>query len=226
MRRKKGFGNMVLNKRTIRELNDMAVLSTDSIQEINNIIDVYPVATQEDNLELIRQYREGNQEALELLIKVNMRLIIKHAKRYLQKVSFMQLTDIVQEIVISLINAANTYNILDPEAAFSTYFLTQTKFHVNREIEETDDLVRRPAHLKQKISKYNRVTQFNEMAGIEQSDEELKADLNLTDGNLRDIRVDFRMNATSMNATVDSSDESSSESDYYTHLTLPTILRV
>lgn len=196
----------------IQEAESVSVLSTDSLRQIINIINTYPTATNESNIELLEKYHNGDNNALELLIKTNMRLILKKAKQYQEKATSYQLLDLIQEVIIAFIIAAGSYDLENQPAKFSSYFMNGADFSIKRELNNHDKLVRRPACLSDAIRNYNRLSQQVEQLGKPSlSDEEVKKELNITDSRLKKIRSDYQYNTVSIDEKIDESDSDSTE---------------
>ncbi|SHJ99487.1 RNA polymerase primary sigma factor [Hathewaya proteolytica DSM 3090] len=75
------------------------------------------------NEELVKQYQEGDKQALETLIDNNTGLVYKIAKNfYTEKTNSIDYEDLVQEGYLGLMKAAEMYKCdYDGRASFSTY---------------------------------------------------------------------------------------------------------
>lgn len=106
-------------------------LSTSNLKDFMKVIESYPVATNESNMKLLKAYREnGDQDALALLIKTNIRLLLSKVKLYEEYTTSYELLDLIDEAVISLIESANTYDIENANYTFNTHFVNATRFKV------------------------------------------------------------------------------------------------
>ncbi len=94
------------------------------------------------------------QEANQMLIRANLRLVVSVAKRYLNRgISF---SDIIQEGNMGLLRAVNKF---DPRRGFkfSTYATWWIRQSINRSIAEQARTIRIPVHLFESISRVMRV---------------------------------------------------------------------
>lgn len=81
-------------------------------------IEKYPLLTREQEIELGERVRSGDEQARELLVKSNLRLVVHIAKRYLRK-GGLPLEDLVGEGNIGLIKAVEHYDF--EKGSFCTY---------------------------------------------------------------------------------------------------------
>ena len=72
----------------------------------------YRLLSIEENKELARRYRQGDLGALEKLVNHNLRLVVNMAYKYKDRLSTMNILDIIQEGNLGLMRAARDY---DPE---------------------------------------------------------------------------------------------------------------
>ncbi len=157
----------------------------------------FKVLSADENKELGRRARNGDSAAYEKLINHNLRLVINLAYKYRDRISNMQLLDLIQEGNLGLMRAVETY---DPElGAFSTYAIPWIKQKMNRGIQDKEDTIRKPVHIKELIPKYVRLVQQNKYI----TDEELTKQLGIGYETLESIRKGFEATTTSMNRTVD-----------------------
>ena len=75
------------------------------------------------NEELVKQYQEGDKQALEIIIDNNKGLVYKVAKKfYTEKTNSISCEDLIQEGYLGLMRAAEMYKCdHDNRASFSTY---------------------------------------------------------------------------------------------------------
>lgn len=207
-----GFGSMHNYKEMNRALTDsFAFLSTDNFKDLMRVIETYPIATNESNMELLRAYRiDGDQDALDLLIKTNIRLLLSKAKIYEEYATSYEILDLVNEAVIALIESANTYDFENANYTFTTHLVNAAKFKFLRILKREDKIIRRPSHIAESTTSYKRLADEYELQGKKLDDEEAKARLNITEESLKKIKSDYKYTPTSINAKV-SDDEDSTE---------------
>jgi len=122
--------------------------SDDFLQIYFNQIKVYPLLDFEQELELSRLIKKGDQDALNTLIKANLRLVVKIARPYATPpdVSFM---DIVQEGNIGLMHAAGKYDY-EKNVRFCTYASWWIRQFIIRYLTNKRRIVRLP-HRKEEM---------------------------------------------------------------------------
>jgi RNA polymerase primary sigma factor len=113
-----------------------------------------PLLTAEQERELSRRIRDhSDPDAREQMIRANLRLVVKIAKRYSN--SSMTLADLVAEGNLGLMRAAEEF---DPEAGvrFSTYAAWWIKQAIKRAMIQAGQPIRIPAYLVKMLTKWRR----------------------------------------------------------------------
>ena len=115
--------------------------------------------THEEEIELGRRIREGDETARSKLIEKNLRLVIPVAKKY--RGMGLPFGDLIQEGNIGLMRAADKF---DPEKGFrfSTYATWWIRQAVQRAVADKGRTIRVPVHMGEKIRKMARV--YNELS--------------------------------------------------------------
>jgi RNA polymerase primary sigma factor len=111
----------------------------------------YPLLTQEEEIDLARRAKNGDEEARKRLILSNLKLVITIAKSYSSYgVPFL---DLIEEGNIGLIKAVSRF---DPERGyrFSTYSSWWIKQSIVRAISNFSRTIRIPIHVFQLMKKY------------------------------------------------------------------------
>lgn len=137
------------------------------LQDIGQI----PLITPEKEIELAARIKKGDKEARDLMIKSNLRLVVKIAHDYSN--FGLPLIDLISEGNIGLIKAVERF---DPQKGgkLSTYAAWWIKQSIKRALANQSKTIRLPVHLVDKISKMRRVAmQLHEELGREPSDEEI-----------------------------------------------------
>src|SRR5919202_5944183 len=163
--------------------------------------------THEEEIDLGRRAREGDETARSKLIEKNLRLVIPVAKKY--RGMGLPFGDLIQEGNIGLMRAADKF---DPEKGFrfSTYATWWIRQAIQRAVAEKGRTIRVPVHMGEKIRKMART--YSELAAElerEPTDEEVAERLGWTADEVRDVR-DAMPDAMSLNQPL-SSDADSSE---------------
>jgi RNA polymerase primary sigma factor len=163
--------------------------------------------THEEEIDLGRRIREGDETARSKLIERNLRLVIPVAKKY--RGMGLPFGDLIQEGNIGLMRAADKF---DPEKGFrfSTYATWWIRQAVQRAVADKGRTIRVPVHMGEKIRKMART--YNELSAElerEPTDEEVAERLGWDVDRVKDVKSAIP-DATSLNQPL-SSDEGSSE---------------
>ncbi len=163
--------------------------------------------THQEEIELSKRAKQGDQRARQRLIEKNLRLVVSVAKKY--RGYGLPFEDLIQEGNIGLMKAVEKF---DPERGFrfSTYATWWIRQAVQRAVADKGRTIRVPVHMTEKIRKMART--YNELsAELERdpTDEEVAERLGWTIDEVHDVK-DAMPDATSLNQPL-SSDADSSE---------------
>jgi RNA polymerase nonessential primary-like sigma factor len=116
-----------------------------------------PLLTATEELHLARLVCQGDQKAIQKMIESNLRLVVKIARRYLNR--GMALLDLIEEGNIGLIKAVQKF---DPERGFrfSTYATWWIRQTIERSIMNQTRMIRLPVHIISEINKYLRTSKL------------------------------------------------------------------
>lgn len=125
----------------------------DSMDMYLNRIGKWPLLEAEEERELARQAKTGDDYAKRRLIESNLKLVVSVAKVYSR--SGLPLPDLIQEGNIGLIKAVDSF---DPEKGFrfSTYAVAWIRQAITRAIERQGRAIRVPSYVIQSIRKLNK----------------------------------------------------------------------
>jgi len=163
--------------------------------------------THEEEIDLGRRAREGDETARSKLIEKNLRLVIPVAKKY--RGMGLPFGDLIQEGNIGLMRAADKF---DPEKGFrfSTYATWWIRQAVQRAVADKGRTIRVPVHMGERIRKMART--YNELSTElerEPTDEEVAKRIGWDVERVKEVKSAIP-DATSLNQPL-SSDEGSSE---------------
>ena len=119
------------------------------LREISRI----PLLTREQEVELARRIRAGDETAKQRLIEANLRLVVQVARRYVNR--GLALPDLIEEGNIGLLRAVEKY---EPERGtrFSTYATWWIRQAVTRALANQARTIRLPVHVEMLLGRYTR----------------------------------------------------------------------
>jgi RNA polymerase primary sigma factor len=166
--------------------------------------------THEEEIDLGRRARGGDDTARSKLIEKNLRLVIPVAKKY--RGMGLPFGDLIQEGNIGLMRAADKF---DPEKGFrfSTYATWWIRQAIQRAVADKGRTIRVPVHMGQKIRKMART--YNELSAElerEPTDEEVAERLGWGVDRVKDVKSAIP-DATSLNRPLSSEEDSSELGD-------------
>jgi RNA polymerase primary sigma factor len=123
------------------------------VQTYYRKIRVIPLLSFEEEQELSKRIQEGDDKALHRLIEANLRLVIKIARKYLNRE--VSLMDIIQEGNIGLIRAAEKYDF-NKNVRFSTYAGFWIRQAIGRYLSDKSRVIRLPHRKEAMLRKVQR----------------------------------------------------------------------
>jgi len=143
--------------------------------------------TPQQEIELAARIKKGDKKARELMIKANLRLVVKIARDY--EGIGLPLLDLISEGNIGLMKAVERF---DPSKGgkLSTYGSWWIKQSIKRALANQSKTIRLPVHLVDKISKMRRTAmRLQEELGRELTDDELGEELGITASRVAQMRM-------------------------------------
>ena len=134
----------------------------------------YPTLTHEEELELARRIKEGDQEALKKLVESNLRFVVTYAKRF--RNPNVSLLDLIHEGNLGLIQAAKKYDPFQEgqDVKFITYavwWIRQAILHALAEHAGTFRLPQKQANLLYRLERVRK--ELTEGLGRNPTEDEL-----------------------------------------------------
>lgn len=111
--------------------------------------------TAEEEKELARRIAKGDKSARDKMIESNLRLVVKIAKRYINR--GLPFLDLIEEGNMGLIKAVERFK-LSKECRFSTYATWWIRQSIERALVNQSRTIRLPVHVSDDINKMLRVT--------------------------------------------------------------------
>ena len=175
--------------------NIQSSISTDAIRSYLYEIGRIPLLTGEEEVILAKRIEKGDNEAQQLLITANLRLVVSIAKKYSK--SGLELLDLIQEGNIGLMRAVEKFDYTKG-FKFSTYATWWIRQAITRAIADQARTIRVPVHMIETINKFNKVS--NTLAtklGRQATDEEIAQEMDIEVEKVGEIRK-IKQNPTSL----------------------------
>ena len=128
----------------------------DSIQMYLKEIGQYPLIRAEQEKELAKRIETGDEEAINLLARANLRLVVSIAKKYVGRSPDLTLLDLIQEGNIGLFKAVSKFD-WSKGFKFSTYATWWIRQSITRALADQSRTIRVPVHMVETIAKYKQV---------------------------------------------------------------------
>ncbi len=128
----------------------------DSVQIYLHEIGQVPLLSAEQERELGKRKEKGDPEAVQQLIRSNLRLVVSIAKKHIGRSANLTLLDLIQEGNIGLSRAVEKFDYRRG-FKFSTYATWWIRQAITRAIADYGRTVRIPVHMVETIAKYKKV---------------------------------------------------------------------
>jgi len=146
-----------------------------------------PLLTPAQEIELAARIRNGDEAARDWMIRANLRFVIKIARGY--EHLGMPLLDLINEGNMGLMLAVDRF---DPRkgAKLTTYSVLWIRQSIRRALASQGKTIRMPVYAVDQIYHLGRAEmRLRELLGREATDQELAAELNLTEERIGELRI-------------------------------------
>lgn len=196
--------DLAAEKGTSSQEPDSAV--TDPVHMYLKDIGKVPLLTPEQETELAKKVRQGDEDAKKALEEANLRLVVSIAKHYTGH--GMSLMDLIQEGNLGLIRAVEKYDY-NKGFRFSTYATWWIRQSITRAIADQGRTIRIPVHMVENINKVNRASrELVQKLGRDPTAEEIGKEIHMSPDRVREIQKISR-EPVSMESPVGDEEDSS-----------------
>lgn len=186
----------------------------DSIQMYLKEIGQYPLIHAQEEKELAKRIEAGDTEAVTLLARANLRLVVSIAKKYVGRSPDLTLLDLIQEGNLGLFKAVDKFD-WTKGYKFSTYATWWIRQSITRALADQSRTIRVPVHMVETIAKYKQVVRrLSQDLGRDPLPEEVAVEMGLDVDKIYNIeKID--QSTLSLDAPVsDDDDKASSYGDF------------
>jgi len=186
-------GNLIEDKESISDAElanalDFGKEVPDAVQMYLKEIGKVALLTKDQEKDLAKRAEAGDEEARQILIKANLRLVVSIAKRYVNRTPHLSILDLIQEGNIGLSRAVDKFDYRKG-FKFSTYATWWIRQAINRALADQSRTVRIPVHMVEVISKYTQIRRsLMQDLGREPLAEEIAAEMGIDVEKVRHIQ--------------------------------------
>lgn len=188
-------------------------LSRNQMNDLMREIKKTPVPTAEENIALVKRYKElenGSKEKIRVqneLVEKNLRLVVSVASRFVRRAKSYNILDLVNEGTVGFITGLEKFD-LECGVQLSTYVVYWIRQAINRALFTNDKTVRRPEHFEANMTKYrNLVEKYASSNKPLPSDDVLADILDVSIDTVKAMHQDYKFDTTSFDAKIDESDD-------------------
>jgi RNA polymerase primary sigma factor len=134
------------------------------------------ILKKEQEVELFKKLKNGDFDALTVLVERNMKLVVSIAKRHVNR--GLDIEDLLQEGTIGLLKAIEKFEI-ERNLKFSTYATWWIRQTINRAIADQGRAIRIPVHMLETINNIKKIREKHNELNDKADDEEIMENLNI-----------------------------------------------
>src|SRR5437870_2352436 len=175
------------------------VTSRENLRVYLKEIMTIPLLTREQEGELARRARAGDEAAKQRMTEANLRLVVQIARRYLNR--GLPLPDLIEEGNLGLLRAVEKF---EPERGtrFSTYATWWIRQAITRALANQARTIRLPVHVEMLLARYVREhRRLTQALGRAPTTEELAQALGTSEGEIVELE-EVRLHPVSLDAPV------------------------
>jgi RNA polymerase primary sigma factor len=169
-------------------------------------IKVVPLLTAEEEVDLSKRIKTGDEQARKKMIRANLRLVVNIAKRYANLGT--PFLDLIEEGNLGLMKAVEKFN---PQKGFrfSTYGAWWIRQSIIRSIAQQGKMVRLPVYVNELITKWRKTReQLTQKLKRTPQDEEIARKMHLPKDKIEEINFWLTSKTSSLEARLDDEGES------------------
>ncbi|MFH1442033.1 MAG: sigma-70 family RNA polymerase sigma factor [Candidatus Omnitrophota bacterium] len=172
------------------------------LKEIKRI----PLLTAEEEIDLSKKIKKGNEQARKKMIQSNLRLVISIAKKYMYLgIPFL---DLVEEGNLGLMKAVEKFNH-KKGFRFSTYAAWWIRQTITRSIPEQGKMIRVPVYMNELISKWKKTKEsLSQKLQCVPSNEAIAKKMKINNEKMDQINYWMSTKTSSLEAPIGDEDES------------------
>ena len=141
-------------------------------------IGAIPLLSREEEVHLAEKYARGDEEARKQLIRANLRLVVKIAKKY--KHLGLPLLDLIEEGNLGLIKGVERYD-LSRGTKLSTYAAWWIKQSIMRALANKGKMIRIPVYMQEKVNTFRKkIASLSQQLGRAPATSEISEKLGLS----------------------------------------------
>ena len=195
-------------------------VSTDAVQMYLKEIGKISLIKADEEKELAKRVEKGDEEAKNLLIKANLRLVVSIAKKYVGRSPDLTLLDLIQEGNFGLFRAVEKFD-WRKGFKFSTYATWWIRQAITRAIADQARTIRIPVHMVETITKYKQVLRrLSQDLGRDPLPEEIASEMNIEVEKIHHIQK-IDQDTVSLEAPVGGDDEDSTLGEFIKEEKIP-----